>query len=184
MAERIADAILKYHKVWLDKSKETDRTVKGIDVVIGITYGTEKTTSKKEIQILFKLLGEGFEEVPKKPGMLVDKATKSVRVYRVVGQDFWALVGNPSKPKDAAFVFLEVLLAVSKGITQGFRGRKFGNLIRLKLAQLSLAFAELITPFTADFPEWMEAEMTEDEVFWFSAALGSFYDQPDTRVTA
>ena len=48
-------AIVDHHECWLESSL-ADAAVTGIDVVIGLTYGTEKSTNNKENQILVKLL--------------------------------------------------------------------------------------------------------------------------------
>ncbi len=108
-------ALIDNHKSFLAQSKATYPGVTEIDVVVGITYGTDKTTNNKENQILIKLLDHGFEEEDRvnAPGILIDSATRSIRVYRRIGKDFWSFIGNPQSPNDADFVFLEVLLALA-----------------------------------------------------------------------
>lgn len=54
-------AIRDHHRDWLASSRERFG-VDGIDVVVGLTYGTDRGTNNKENQILAKLIGEGFEE--------------------------------------------------------------------------------------------------------------------------
>ena len=60
------DAILRYHTHWLKQSQE-NYGVERIDVVLGLTYGTPKTTNNKDTQILVKLDGNGFHEKNRKP---------------------------------------------------------------------------------------------------------------------
>lgn len=112
----MTDAIAQQYKTWMDQTKKTYPGVKELDIVIGLTYGTDRSTNNKENQILVKLLQKGFVEEDRttKPGVLIDAATRSVRVYRCIGMDFWALIGNPSSPSQAGFVYLEVLLALAK----------------------------------------------------------------------
>src|SRR5699024_821559 len=54
-------AIRDNHGKWLASSRER-YGVDGIDVVIGLTYGTDWATNNKENQILVKLLEAGFSE--------------------------------------------------------------------------------------------------------------------------
>jgi hypothetical protein len=114
-------AIIDNYAAWARQTRETYPGVNEIDVVLGLTYGTDKTTNNKENQILVKLLQNGFEEEDRanKPGVLIDSATRSVRVYRCIGRDFWAFIGRPDNRPAADFVFLEVLLALSKALGKG-----------------------------------------------------------------
>ena len=52
-------AIMTNHRRWLAATKQTYPHVDNLDVVLGLTYGTDRTTNNKENQILVKLL-EGF----------------------------------------------------------------------------------------------------------------------------
>ena len=47
---------------WAASSTERFPDVEEIDIVLGLTYGTPRTTNNKENQILVKLLDHGFEE--------------------------------------------------------------------------------------------------------------------------
>lgn len=109
-------AILNNYRSWIAQSKETYAGVDSVDIVLGLTYGTDKTTNNKENQILVKLLDKGFEEEnpDEKPGVLIDSETRSVRVYRCIGRDFWSFIGQPDSPLEANFVFLEILLALAR----------------------------------------------------------------------
>ena len=174
----MTDAIALRRAEWLRVSKERFPQVKGIDIIVGITYGTDRTTNNKENQILVKLLEHGFveEDRVKKPGVLIDADTRTVRAYRAVGQDFWAVIGNPLKPAGADFVFLETLLAVAKGLCEGFKASSLTDIINVKLAQLSAAFAGIIFP-KDELPDWAQGDLTNDELFWLSTAVSAFYDQ-------
>lgn len=116
-------AIIDNYKSWVGDTKKTYPGVKEIDVVLGLTYGTDRTTNNKENQILVKLTESGFEEEDrdKRPGVLIDSATRTVRVYRRIGKDFWAFIGRPDAAGKAQFVFLEVLLALSKALGEGIK---------------------------------------------------------------
>jgi hypothetical protein len=173
----MTDAIAQRHAEWLRASQVTYPDVTELDVIIGITYGTDRTTNNKENQILVKLLEHGFTEEDRvnKPGVLIDPS-RTVRVYRCVGQDFWAVIGNPASPAAARFVFVETLLAAAKGLSTGLQVVKLTDEINLKLAQLSTAFARLVFPHE-DLPKWAKGELSQDELFWLATALTAFYDQ-------
>ena len=93
----MTSAIVDHHKDWLESSLR-DGSVAGIDVVIGLTYGTEKSTNNKENQILVKLLNSGFAEVDRdsEPGVL-SRMDGRVRVFRVVGRHFWSYAADPTR---------------------------------------------------------------------------------------
>ena len=55
-------AIIQNYRKWVKQSRQTYSNVDSLDVVIGLTYGTDKTTNNKENQILIKLLDHGFVE--------------------------------------------------------------------------------------------------------------------------
>lgn len=163
---------------WVAATKKSYPKVKGLDVAIGITYGTDKTTNNKENQFLIKMQDKGFEqEDPKsKPGVLIDTKTRSVRLYRRIGQDFWSMVGNPKSPKDAKFVFLEVLLALAKSLTDVVGNANLETKINLRLAALSQAFQNMMFP-QKSLPEWVRQDFDDREMFWFTTAIGAFYDE-------
>ncbi len=128
-------AILNNYRAWLAQSRKTYVGVDSVDIVLGLTYGTDKTTNNKENQILVKLLDKGFEEedANEKPGILIDTETRSVRVYRCIGRDFWSFIGQPDRPAEANFVFLEVLLALAKALGSGIAEADIETRINLKL---------------------------------------------------
>ena len=105
----MTSAISDNYSAWMNATKKYYPDVSSLDIVLGLTYGTDCTTNNKENQILVKLLELGFveEDRLKKPGVLIDEKSRSVRVYRRIGRDFWAFIGQPTKPESAQFVFLE-----------------------------------------------------------------------------
>jgi hypothetical protein len=171
-------AIIDNYKSWVADTKKTYPKVREIDVVLGLTYGTDRTTNNKENQILVKLTESGFEEEDrdKKPGVLIDTATRSVRVYRRIGKEFWAFIGRPDKPARAQFVFLEVLLALSKALGAGIKEADIETRINLKLQQLAIALTKLLFARNT-LPEWIRDDFNEDQLFWFATAMTAFYDE-------
>lgn len=171
-------AIIDNYKKWLKETKANCDGVTEIDIVLGLTYGTDKTTNNKENQILVKLLKNGFEEEDRinKPGILIDSATKSVRVYRRIGMDFWSFIGSPGNNDEGRFVFLEVLLALSKALGQGIQAADIETRINLKMQQLALAISNLTFP-RQSLPQWVRDDFSENQLFWFATALTAFYDE-------
>ena len=171
-------AILNNYRSWLAQSRATYKGVDVIDVVLGLTYGTDKTTNNKENQILVKLLDKGFEEedAEGKPGVLIDTETRSVRVYRCIGRDFWSFIGQPDNPAEANFVFLEVLLALAKALGSGIAEADIETRINLKLQQLANSLAVLTFPRNS-LPEWVRDDFSEDQLFWFATAMTAFFDK-------
>jgi hypothetical protein len=125
-----------------------------------------------------KLLEHGFEEQKRadSPGILIDSATKSIRVYRCVGQDFWSFIGNPSHPEVSRFVYLEVLLVLAKALARSKQSLSLEDRVNLKLAQLINALSQLMLPRNA-LPDWIREDFSEDELFWLTTALTAFFDQ-------
>jgi hypothetical protein len=58
----MVNAIRENWPTWLAETKENHPAVTALDVVIGLTYGTDLTTNNKENQILAKLQDYGFKE--------------------------------------------------------------------------------------------------------------------------
>jgi hypothetical protein len=171
-------AIIDNYQRWTEQTKATYPKVRELDVVLGLTYGTNCTTNNKENQILVKLLEHGFveEDRAKRPGVITDRATRSVRVYRRIGKEFWAFIGQPDKPSSAQFVFLEVLLALAKALSSGIANADMETRINLRLQQLAGALAKLQLP-RRSLPNWIRDDFAERELFWFAAALTAFYDE-------
>lgn len=176
----MADAIATKHRNWLDQTQAEHPDVEGIDIVIGLTYGTERTTNNKDNQILAKLLDRGFRELDQSrhPGVLVDRATGRVRVYRRVGKSFWSWIGNPSNEDENPHIFLEILLALSiafrdllkdgTSLEEGINGR----LLALSRAMLKMTLAK------DTLPAWLAKEgLSEEQLFYFMTALSAFYDE-------
>jgi hypothetical protein len=171
-------AIIDNYRAWVEQTRTTYPHVTGLDVVLGLTYGTDKTTNNKENQILVKLLQNGFEEEDREnmPGVLIDSATRSVRVYRCIGMDFWSFIGRPDNRAEAKFVFLEVLLALSKALGRGIENAAIETRINLKLQQLALALTRLVFP-RQSLPAWVREDFSESQLFWFATAITAFYDE-------
>ncbi len=176
--QAMTQAIIDNRREWLARTVQTHPGANRLDVVIGLTYGTDRTTNNKENQILVKLLERGFVEESREtlPGVLVDAETRSVRVYRRVGKDFWAFVGNPEDPASAPFVFLEILLALSKALSLCKSRMAMEDRINLKIQALANALGSLRFPRNS-LPQWVRQDFSESELFWFATALTGFYDE-------
>lgn len=163
---------------WLQDTKATYPGVTRLDIVLGLTYGTDRTTNNKENQILVKLLERGFieENTAKRPGVLIDKKTKSIRVYRRIGREFWSFIGQPDDPASTAFVFLEILLALAKALGTGMTSADMETRINSKIQQLVSALARLQFPRNS-LPAWIRDDFSEDQLFWFATAMTAFYDE-------
>lgn len=176
-------AIRENWETWLTETKKRHPEVTALDVVIGLTYGTDLTTNNEENQILAKLQDFGFKEEDrsKHPGVLID-ATGKVRVYRVIGQEFWSFIGSPESPKSASFVFLEVLLALAKALTKAMRKSELKESelsieerVNAKLDELIAGLAE--RKFSRDsLPEWVRKDFIDHELFWLATAMTAFFD--------
>ena len=171
-------AIIDNHRAWLQQTRDNCPGVDEIDVVLGLTYGTDSTTNNKENQILVKLLRNGFaeEDRERKPGVLIDTATGSVRVYRCIGKEFWAFIGQPDNPREADFVFLEVLLALAKALAVGIETADLETRINAKLDQLTVALRHFAFPRNS-LPGWIREDFDENQLFWFATAMTAFFDE-------
>lgn len=176
--QAMTSAIIQHHKQWMADTKKTYPEVTGLDIVVGLTYGTDRTTNNKENQILAKLLAAGFEEEDraKRPGVLIDTATRSIRVYRRVGKEFWAFIGNPVAPSGTGFVFLEIMLALSKALSSGMEAADLETRINNKLKGLTVALSKLTFP-SKSLPAWVREDFNENDLFWFATAITAFYDE-------
>lgn len=176
----MADAISSKHGAWLEQSEKDTPGLDGIDIVIGLTYGTEKTTNNKENQILAKLLDRGFSEIDQKkqPGVLADNATGKVRVYRRVGKSFWAWIGNPENEEDEPQVFLEVLLSLSLAFRELLaEGSTIEEGINERLKRLGTALLGMQLGKDT-LPDWVEARgFGENDLFYLVTAISAFYDE-------
>jgi hypothetical protein len=175
--EAMKSAIVQHHRDWLGQTRQTYPHVSGIDVVIGLTYGTDRTTNNKENQILVKLLEHGFKEEDRdaRPGVLIDEDTGTVRVYRHIGRSFWAFIGNPANPEQAEFAFLEIMLALAKALARSANEARVGDSLRGKILQLSDAIGRMAFP-RGSLPPWVAEGFTDVELAWLAAALSAFYD--------
>ncbi len=176
--QAMTQAIIDHHRTWSDETSKNHDGVRYLDVVLGLTYGTDRTTNNKENQILAKLLGRGFAEEDRegKPGVLIDEATHTIRVYRRIGQDFWGFIANPRDPASASFAFLEILLGLAKGLSAGVEASDLEDRINQKLRQLATSLAGLQFP-RGSLPGWIREDFSKDELFWFATAMTAFYDE-------
>lgn len=163
---------------WMKETKRTYKNIKSLDIVLGLTYGTDRTTNNKENQILVKLLENGFveEDRTNKPGILIDEATASIRVYRRIGKDFWAFIGRPDSPSQASFIYLEILLSLAKALSTGMEIANLEARINSKIQHLSQALAKIRFPRNS-LPAWIEKDFTDDQLFWFATAMSAFFDE-------
>jgi Type II restriction endonuclease EcoO109I len=170
-------AIARNRLAWWEATRRADPDVEGIDIVVGITYGTDKATNNKENQILVKLLEHGFSEVNREeePGVLVD-TTGRIRAYRRIGIDFWGFVGDPSGTSDADHVFLEVLLGLAKALADNPLRESFEERVTAKVRSLADALYRMTLP-TDSLPDWFRDDFSEAEVAWLTPAMSAFYDQ-------
>jgi len=176
--QAMTQAIIEKHAVWMMQTRASYAEVRELDIVVGLTYGTDRTTNNKENQILVKLLEHGFEEEDRrrKPGVLIDSASRSIRVYRRIGKDFWAFIGNPHDPTQTSHIFLEILLGLAKALSRGAEQLGLEERINVRIRRLSAALAALQFP-RASLPEWIRDEFSEDELFWFATAMTAFFDE-------
>lgn len=171
-------ALSGHWRTWRDATLATYAEVTALDVVIGLTYGTDRSTNNKENQILVKLQRDGFTErdPENEPGVLYDPDDGQVRVYRRIGRDFWAMIGSPAAPEATEFVFLEVLLGLARGLSLQTRSVSFEEALTSKLRELASAISKL--SFSSDsLPSWLGAEFTTAELAWLSVAMTAFFDE-------
>jgi len=173
----MADAIANNHTTWLEQSKNVDPYLEGIDVVIGLTYGTEKTTNNKDNQILSKLTEYGFSELDPnlEPGVLIDDATNSVRVYRRVGKSFWSWAANPSNESEFPAAFLEILLGLVTALKLLKAETTLEDEINDRVETLAAAMLRMRFPKGA-LPNWVKDDLSADDLFWLATAISAFYD--------
>lgn len=170
-------AIRDHHATWLAETRKNHPEVTGLDVVIGLTYGTPATTNNKENQILVKLRAAGFELEDATRGVLIDTATRSVRVYRVIGVDFWAFIANPRDPSNARHAFLEALLGLTLAMKSGPARAVILDAVQQKILQLAEALRAIVATFPRELlPQWAQEQLSDDEIAWLAASITSFFD--------
>jgi hypothetical protein len=108
--------------------------------------------------------------------VLIDAKTHSVRIYRRIGKDFWAFIGQPDDPGKSQFVFLEVLLALAESLATGITAAKLEERINVKIQHLASALKKLQFPRNS-LPSWVRDDFNENQLFWFATALTAFYDE-------
>ena len=172
----MAEAIVDHHGHWLQSSVR-DGTVTGIDVVIGLTYGTERSTNNKENQILVKLLDGGFVEIDRvsQPGVL-SAMNGRVRVFRVVGRHFWSYAADPTRGTDTSFAFAEILLALALALKSTRSEQSIEGALNSRLDLLAEAIRGLRVT-SGSVPAWVASEFSDVELTWLAAAMTVFFDQ-------
>jgi hypothetical protein len=174
----MTQAIITNNRGWLTQSRQTYSNVREVDIVLGLTYGTDRTTNNKENQVLVKLFEHGFieEDRAARPGVLIDAQTRSIRVYRRIGREFWSFIGQPDMPERAKFVFLEVLLSLAKALASGMAQANMETRINTKIQVLMLALSQLQLP-EHTLPDWVRNEFNENQLFLFTTGMSAFYDE-------
>jgi hypothetical protein len=172
----MATAIRDRHMQWLESSQMT-YGVDGIEIVIGLTYGTDLGTNNKENQILAKLLASGFEELDRTthPGVLVT-ANGRVRVYRRIGIDYWSYVASPGTTSLAEHAFIEVLLGLALALKISREEGDIAIALNERLELLGDAIKGLRFPEGA-LPTWVRNDFTLTELTWLAAAMSAFFDR-------
>lgn len=170
------DAIRAHHAEWMQRTRENHIGVEELDIIIGLTYGTDRTTNNKENQVLVKLMEHGFveEDRAERPGVLIDPSRR-IRVYRRIGQDFWATIGDPTNPASARFVFLEVLLALARALSGLERGT-LEDRVNARIGELTTALSALMFARNS-LPPWVRQDFAEHELFWLATAMTAFFDE-------
>lgn len=174
----MTSAIAAQYRAWLSTTKAAYPHVTGVDLIIGLTYGTDSTTNNKENAILAKLMEHGFveEDQENAPGVLIDSETRSFRVYRRVGRDFWSMIGRPDRPETARSTYLEVLLGLAKALSKAAERQEVEQGLKDKIVQLGEAISK--TAFSREaLPEWVRDDFTDSELVWLASALTAFYDE-------
>jgi len=167
-------AIETHYNDWYNESIKQYNDLEELNIVIGLTYGTEKTTNNKENQILVKLLNTHFKDTGDENGTIMAKDNHKIRVYRLIGTDFWSFIGNPEDPASNPHIFLEVLIALLYSFKKG-RLATLESLVNEKIIELSTAIKEISIP-PESLPLWIKREFTSDELLWLISAITSYYD--------
>lgn len=172
----MATAISEHSSTWLESSREKFPDSDGIDVVVGLTYGTAKSTNNKENQILVKLIGNGFHELDrdKSPGVLVNDGG-DIQVYRKIGIDYWSYVGSPTNPETATHVYIEVLLALALALKKMSEGGPVEAALNEQLDSLAAAIQAIKIP-EATLPDWIGEELSASDLTHLWAALSVYHD--------
>lgn len=176
ITDSIKDDIANHSDTWLEGTQKHHSEVEGLNVTIGLTYGTDYSTNNKEMRILLKLVEEGFTEIDrdKKPGVIQHPENDDITVESRVGIDFWSYIGNPENPDDAQHVFLEVLLGMIEAADQ--TGEALRSTTGDRIKKLTGALDTLTIP-ESSLPEWIESNYGEDELVRMAQTLTLYYDE-------
>ena len=174
--EAMKTAISTHYLEWFRSSVEANPEIEELHIVIGITYGTEKTTNNKENQILVKLLEHNFIDSGDAKGTVYHAKNPNIKVYRVIGKDFWALIGNPNNQTESEHVFLEILLGLLWALNQAETETSIEALVNEKIHSLARAIERLALPRDA-IPPWINERFSANELLWLISAISTFYDE-------
>lgn len=168
--------IAEHSEAWLEGTQERHSQVENLEVIIGLTYGTDNTTNNKEMRILLKLVEEGFEEVNRgrQPGVVVHPDNDDIKVHSKVGIDFWSLVANPRDPDTGEFAFLEMLLGFVKAADEA--GEALIDKTEDNVSSLEETIDALDMP-DSTYPGWVESKFDDDELVRLALILTLYYDE-------
>lgn len=173
--EAMKNTISSHYLEWYTQSRNNNPEINELDIVIGITYGTEKTTNNKENQILIKLLEHGFIDSGDSRGTLYHEEMPQIKVYRVIGINFWSFLGDPENPEESPHIFLEILLGLLSALGHEDVEESMEDLVNRKIQELSVAIQRLSLPRSA-LPTWVAEKFDANELLWLMSAISTFYD--------
>jgi hypothetical protein len=168
--------IATHSDTWLEGTRNHHPGVDELEVIIGLTYGTDNSTDSKEMRVLLKLVEEGFVEKDRQnhPGVIVHPDNQNITVHTQVGIDFWSFVANPQDPQSAEYAFLEVLLGLIKASDEA------GEALKGKTAEKVKSLEEIIDGLAmpdSTYPDWIDSEFGDDELVRLAQTLTLYYDE-------
>ena len=174
--EAMKNAISTHYLTWFNESRNNNPEITELDIVIGITYGTEKSTNNKENQILVKLLERNFVDSGDNKGTVYHRDMPNIKVYRVIGKNFWAFLGNPIHPEENPQVFLEILLGLLSALSREEVETSMEDIVNRKILELSRAIQRLSLPRDT-LPPWVIGTYDENELLWLMSAISTYFDE-------
>ena len=105
---------------------------------------------------------------------VIDEATRTIRVYRKIGRDFRAMIGDPVHSGKTRFTFLEVLMALTGALVR--RDADLQTKINLRIKALIHGLERLMFPRRV-MPDGAATDLTGVHLFWFATAMSAFYDE-------
>lgn len=168
--------IAAHSETWLEGTKKHHPEVDELEIIIGLTYGTDNSTNNKEMRVLLKLVEEEFKEKDRQnhPGIIVHPDNQNIIVHTKVGIDFWSFVANPHDPQSAEFAFLEVMLGLIKASDE--TGEALKGKTADKVKSLEGIIDGLAMP-DSTYPDWIDSEFGDDELVRLAQTLTLYYDE-------